>query len=264
MKALGTDQDIACITSDVNNGKTVDLPAVSYVAVGVAGVALVATGFSALGAAMASGGGSGGPGSTTPSFTETVGWFQGMAMNGMLSVNYPPVYRSFAKNFAFSTGLIPWTSMQNSIDRLRAATGGNVTQDNVQTLQNTTLSFSDGSKSSVLRRALDKLVRDISTNINSTSPADSSDSRATIRATVSGIEAYAEQLTVPQANTFMTVLLIVAIVVAAIVVGILLLKLVLEIWALFGSFPKGLTGFRTHYWGTMARTIVNLILIVYG
>jgi hypothetical protein len=263
LKTLGTGEDIACITSDVNNGKTVNLPAVSYVAVGVAGAALVATGFSALGAAMA-GGGSGAPGSMTPSFTETVGWFQGMAMNGMLSVNYPPVYRSFAKNFAFSTGLIPWTAMQNSIDKFRASTGGNVTQDNVQTLQNTTLSFGDGSKSSVLGRALHELVyRGISTNVNSSSPA-SSDSAASLRATVSGIEAYAEQLTVPQANTFMTILLVVAIAIAAIAVGILLLKLVLETWALFGSFPKGLTGFRTHYWGTMARTIVNLILIFYG
>jgi hypothetical protein len=62
----------------------------------------------------------------------------------------------------------------------------------------------------------------------------------------------------------MTVLLIVAIVIAAIAVGILLLKVILEIWALFGSFPKALTGFRKHYWGTMARTIVQLILVFYG
>lgn len=62
----------------------------------------------------------------------------------------------------------------------------------------------------------------------------------------------------------MTVLLIVAIVIAAIAVGILFFKVVLETWALFGSFPKGLIGFRKHYWGTMARTIVNLILVLYG
>lgn len=62
----------------------------------------------------------------------------------------------------------------------------------------------------------------------------------------------------------MTVLLIVAIVIAAIAVGILFFKVVLETWALFGSFPQSLTGFRKHYWGTMARTIVNLILVLYG
>jgi hypothetical protein len=81
---------------------------------------------------------------------------------------------------------------------------------------------------------------------------------------VNGIKAYVEELSVPQANTFMTVLLIAAVVVAAIAVGILLFKVILETWALFGSFPKGLTGFRKHYWGTMARAIVNLILVLYG
>ncbi|KIN04193.1 hypothetical protein OIDMADRAFT_178248 [Oidiodendron maius Zn] len=264
LKAPDTGNDIACITSDVNNGKTVDLPAVSYVAVGIAGAALVATSFSALSAAVASGG-TGGTGTLSPSFSETVGWFQGMAMNGMMSVNYPPVYRSFAKNFAFSTGLVPWTAVQTSIDNFRAKTGGNLTDDSVQFLQNATLTFSDGSGSSVVSRALSKLLyRDITTDVNSSATAGSSSSGSSLQTTVSGIEAYAEQLTVPQANTFMTVLLVVAIVIAAIIVGILLFKLILEMWALFGSFPEGLKGFRTHYWGTMARTIVSLILIFYG
>ncbi|EQK99918.1 Transient receptor potential (TRP) domain containing protein [Ophiocordyceps sinensis CO18] len=62
----------------------------------------------------------------------------------------------------------------------------------------------------------------------------------------------------------MTVLLIVAIIIAAIVVGILLVKVILEAWALFGSFPKSLAGFREHYWGFIARTITSLILILYG
>lgn len=62
----------------------------------------------------------------------------------------------------------------------------------------------------------------------------------------------------------MTVLLIVAIIIAAIAVGILFFKVILETWALFGSFPESLVGFRKHYWGTMARTIVNLILVLYG
>ena len=248
----------------MNNGKTVDIPAVSYVAVGIAGAALVATGFSALSAAVANGG-SGGSGTLSPSFSETVGWFQGMAMNGMLSVNYPPVYRSFAKNFAFSTGLVPWTTVQNSIDNFRARTGGNLTGDSVPFLKNATLAFGDGSKSSVATRALASLLyRGISTDVNSSSSAGSSSSGSSLQTTVSGIEAYAEQLSVPQANTFMTVLLVVAIAIAAIIVGILLFKLVLELWATFGTLPQGLAGFRTHYWRTMARTIVNLILIFYG
>lgn len=260
LKALDSNEDIACITSDVNNGKTVDVPAVSYVAVGIAGAALVASGFSALSAAVASGG-SGGTGTLSPSFSETMGWFQGMAVNGMLSVNYPPVYRSFAKNFAFSTGLVPWTAVQTGIDNFRAKTGGNLTGNSVPFLKNATLAFGDGSTSPTAKRMLASLLyRDVTTS----NDAGASSSSGSLQTTVSGIEAYAEQLSVPQANTFMTVLLVVAIVIAAIIVGILLFKLILELWALVGNFPKGLEGFRKHYWRTLARTIVSLILVFYG
>jgi len=262
LKALDSGEEVACITSKVSNGKTVNVPAVSYVAAGVAGTALLVTGFSTLGSAAA-GGGAGASGGFGPSFTTTFGWFQGMAMNGMLSVNYPPIYRSFAKNFAFSTGIIPWTSMQTSIDNFRAATGGNLTGDSVQFLRNATLQYGE-SRSPISIRALGGLVgRDISTNVNSSSTAPEPTNPGG-QSTFSGMKAYFEELSVPQANTFMTVLLILAIVVAVIIVGILLLKLILELWAQRGSFPQRLAGFRNHYWGTMARTIVNLILVFYG
>ena len=47
-------------------------------------------------------------------------------------------------------------------------------------------------------------------------------------------------------------------------VGILLFKVILETWALFGSFPKKLTSFRKRYWNLLAKTITNLILLLYG
>jgi hypothetical protein len=269
LKALDTGADVACITSQVTNGKTVSIPAVSYVAAGVAGAALIVSGLGAIGAATG-GGSTAGAGTMSPSFTEVFTWFQGMAMNGMMSVNYPTVYRSFTKNFAFSTGIIPWQAMQVSIDNFRAKTGGNLTEDSVQFLKNATLVFSDGSSSSTTtKRSLINgvlFLRDsLSTSTNATSDSTaSSSSNSTIQVTVAGIKAYVEELSVPSANTFMTVLLIVACVIAAIAVGILLFKVILETWALFGSFPKGLTGFRKHYWGTMARAIVQLILVLYG
>lgn len=244
-----------------------DIPAVSYVAVGVAGAALILTGISAL----ASGGNAGGHGSS-PNFGDVVGWFQSMAMNGMLSVQYPPVYRSFSKNFAFSTGLIPWDGMQTSIDNFRKMTGGNLTTDSVQYLRNVTLVYSDGKST---KRSLGFLAdavlrpRDLTTNINGTQSGSSSgngtdDTQHKAAVVVHGIQAYVEKLSIPQANTFMTVLLIFAIVIAAIAIGILLLKVILETWALFGSFPKRLTNFRKRYWGLLARTITNLILLLYG
>ena len=262
LKSRDTGDDVACITSEVSNGKTAAVPAVSYVAAGIAGAALVVTGLSALGAA--GGGAQGGSGTMSPSFIEVFTTLQGFAMNGMFSVNYPPVYRSFSQNFGFSAGLIPWTGLQTTIDNFRSKTGGNLTDDNVQFLKNATLTFSDESSSVSKRRYLDHLLERAVTIGGSTNATSNSTLGSSIQATVSGIQGYVEELSVPQSNTFMTVLLIVAIVMAAIIVGILLFKVILEIWALFGSFPKGLTGFRKHYWGTTARAIVQLILMFYS
>lgn len=284
LRSKDSGEKVACIQSEVTNGKTASIPAVSYVAVGIAGAALILTGVSAVGAVVAGGSAAagssataGGMGTISPSFTEVFGWFQGMAMNGMLSVQYPPVYRSFAKNFGFSTGLVPWVGLQRSIDSFRNSTGGDLTRDSVDFLHNATLVFDDGSLDSnntalKMKRAFDHFLvlsgRQIVTSVNATSDgnttSDPNSTTESIRVAVNGIQAYVNELSIPSANTFMTVLLIVAIMIAAIAVGILLVKVILEFWALFGSFPKSLTGFRKHYWGSIARAITNLILLLYG
>ena len=212
-------ESLACIQSGITNGKSLEIPAVSFVAAGIAGAALLLTGLSAIGGGAGSIGGH----SPSPSFSTVIGWFQSMAMNGMVSVNYPPVYRSFTRNFAFSTGLIPWNSMQSSIDNFRKSTGGNLTADNVQYLQNATLVFSDGSSpntTTISKRGTESLFRslyfdprDVSTSFSgsdsgsnsSTGTADSSNQATVV---VHGIQGYVEQLTIPQANTFMYVVLV--------------------------------------------------------
>lgn len=272
LMSLDGAKKVACIQSDISNGKSTDVKAVAFIAAGVAGAALVLSGISAAGAAAAGGAG-GGLGTISPSFSETFGWFQSMAMNSMLSVDYPPIYRNFAKNFAFSVGIIPWSGMQSSIDSLRQKTGGNLTEDNHAFLQNATLVFPDGTSRSPnqaafnLKRAVDVLVdlaaRDIQTSVNSPDGAASNDGNS-FQHRVKGIQAFSEQFLVPESNTFMTVLLIVAVIIAAIVFGILLVKVILEAWALWGSFPESLKGFRKHYWGSIARTITSLILLLYG
>jgi hypothetical protein len=279
LTSVDDNSTIGCVQSQVTNGKTVDVPAVSYVAAGVAAGALVIGGASAIGAAFsgaAAGAGSsiGGVGTVSPSFGEVFGVFQGFALNGMMSVQYPQVYRSFSKNFGFSTGLIPWKQMQIGIDNFRSKTGGNLTRDSVELLKSTTLVFPDGSTSntngSLLRRALEDFTflarRDIDTQINSTSTAGDnvSATESSIRTAVSGIQGFVNTLSVPESNTFMTVLEIVAIVIAVIIVGILLVKVILEAWAVFGRFPESLADFRKHYWGSIARAVTSLILLLYG
>ncbi|KAI0423184.1 hypothetical protein F5X98DRAFT_6081 [Xylaria grammica] len=279
LTSLDDNSTIGCVQSEVTNGKTVNVPAVSYVAAGLAAGALVLGGASAISAAVsgaAAGAGSsvGGVGTISPTFGEVFGVFHGFALNGMMSVQFPQVYRSFSKNFAFSTGLIPWEAMQISIDNFRAKTGGNLTRDSVELLQKTTLVFPDGSTSSangtLFRRAFNDItsltLRDIDTQVNSTvtggngaNPTESS-----IRTAVSGIQGFVNTLSVPESNTFMTVLEIIAIVIAAIIVSILLVKVILEAWALFGRFPESLADFRKHYWGSIARAVTSLILLLYG
>lgn len=279
LTSLDDNSTIGCVQSEVTNGKTVDLPAVSYIAAGVAAGALVLGGASAISAAIsgaAAGAGSsvGGVGSISPSFGEVFGVFHGFALNGMMSAQLPQVYRSFSKNFAFSTGLIPWTEMQIGIDNFRSKTGGNLTRDSVEILQNTTLVFPDGSTSSangsLFRRAFEDFtflaLRDIDTQVNSTTTGGdaTSPTESAIRTAVSGIKGFVNTLAVPESNTFMTVLEIVAIVIGVIIVGILLVKVILEAWALFGRFPDSLADFRKHYWGSIARAVTSLILLLYG
>lgn len=260
---------VACIKSHLTNGKSMNVPSVTYVAAGVAGAALLLSGLSAISAA-------GNPGASTssPGFGDVMMWFHSMATNGMLSVSYPSLYRSFTSNFAFSTGLIPWARLQVTIDNFRSATGGNLTADNYKYLKNATLVYANGNNASqgsifkrdMTRDAVNLAARSLSTSFNgsSTDNGGNGGNEGGTEHFVSGIEAYVEKLMIPRANTFMTVLLIFAIVVAAIAVGILLVKVVLELWALYGNFPKKLRTFRKDYWGLMGRTITNLILILYG
>lgn len=257
LKSVDSGDEVACLLSGVTNGRTTKVAAVSYVAVGIAGAALAASGLSALTAAAYPGAHASGPG-----FADVIGWFQSMATNGMLSVQYPDVYRNFASNFGFSAGLIPWRSMQLSIDRFRNDTGGNLTADSYEFLLKAHLVHDNGkvNASALAKRALGHVFQRslLYARDNDNTEEDG------VMHVVKGVQGYVEELSIPKSNTFMTVLLFFAVVVAAIAVGILLLKVILEVWALFGSFPSSLKNFRKHYWGMMARTIVNLILVVYG
>jgi len=264
LNAIDGGQQLACIQSSVNNGKSFNVPGVSYVAAGMAAAALAVSGLSAL-----AGAGSAGAPTHAPTFVDIMIWFQSMAMNGMMSVDYPPLVQQFEKNFAFSCGFIPWDGMQRQIDSFRNKTGGNLTENSVDFLKNATLVRESQGSTNLTKRSFEHLenlilfARDeINTSVNGT--GNSTEEESKVMHTVKGIQAYVEELTIPNGNTFMTILLIFAIVIAAITVGILLFKVILETWALFGTFPKRLTNFRKRYWWLLAKTITNLILVMYG
>jgi len=72
------------------NGKTAEVPAMSYIALGIAGCALYFTEPSPLGNK-----GSFDAPDPKPGFGAVPGYFQSVNMNGMISFQYPPVYRGF-------------------------------------------------------------------------------------------------------------------------------------------------------------------------
>jgi Transient receptor potential (TRP) ion channel len=194
---------VGCIQSGITNGKTLEMPQVANAAMGVAASALALSGVSALASA-----GFVGAAPSTIGFGTVLGWFQTIAVTGMMSVNYPPIYRSFSKNFAFSTGLVSWEPMQASIDNFRNRTGGNLTEDNVQFLKNTTLSFSDGQPGSpgILGRGLEAKAAGLLYDARSLSLTSSNDTSAKNESEtahiVHGIGAFAEELMIPQSNIF--------------------------------------------------------------
>ncbi|KAJ5779151.1 TRP-like family [Penicillium paradoxum] len=275
LKSKEDQNNLACIESELSNGHSAKVEAVQYVSAGIAAGALALSGLSAAGSA-----GTVGTPSSSPGFGDVMGWFHSMATNGMLSVAYPPVYRSFSSNFMWSTGLIPWAGMQHSIDNFRAATGGNLTTESYDALRNASMSrsssSSDMSKRSwdytiefgeMVTRSVDTSDVDTSSDASvsdSSSKEESDDDDSNSNDLITKAKDITQDLMVPSANVFMTVLLIFAIVIAVVVVGILLLKVILELWALYGNFPAKLTDFRKDYWGLMARTITNMILVLYS
>ncbi|KAF3914941.1 hypothetical protein ABW20_dc0109076 [Dactylellina cionopaga] len=273
-----SNETLACLQSSVRNGKTAEQPAVTWVTAGIAGAAAILGSVSLIGSAAAGAGGASGGGSSGPSpnIVDVVMWFQFVSTNGMLSVNYPPVYRAFTKNFAWSTGLIVWPDMQRAIDNFRSKTGGNSTRSSYDTLQNTTLTYSsDIASSNIKRRSVDiweRLVKripvDFEASVNGStigsSTANDGGEKSGLMKQVSGIEAYVETLSIPDTNTFLTVLLVFLIVLAASAVLILLFKVILELYALCGKLNKPLGSFRKRYWTFLLGTMVRIILLMYG
>jgi hypothetical protein len=166
---------------------------------------MIMTGIASLGSLGGAGSGaSAGPNSGSahaPNFGDVMQWFQFIAYSGMYSVNYPPVYRSFASNFAWSTGLVQWAGLQISIDNFRAKTGGNLTDMNYQYLANATLVYTSEPSQTIQKRDIDFGLGD------SSSPSIVNGTQGGPAHVVSGIEAFVEKLLIPSAKYFPPIVL---------------------------------------------------------
>ncbi|KAK9323219.1 hypothetical protein V1517DRAFT_107815 [Lipomyces orientalis] len=266
-----TREEIGCFQSSISNGKTTRQNSVTYASAAIAGAALAVSGLTMFTQTLATSGSV--SGGSSPGFADVVSWTQSMAMNGLMSVQYPTVYKSFSQNFGWSLCMIPWSGMQKAIDTFRSKTGGNTTLSSWEIVQaSTILDYGNGAIILINDTAYDnntaKLIRRFSfdgidfSESNSTVANGSTGVR--VLTTVQGIARYVEHLMLPNANTFMTVLMFFAIILGVIIIAVLLFRIVLEFWSNFGSLSKSMESFRQRYWLFMGSTIVRVILILYG
>ncbi|KAI0690102.1 hypothetical protein BC835DRAFT_201161 [Cytidiella melzeri] len=117
---VGTGKTRACIQATVSNGWSTHQTAVEWTTGGIALLALIsAVGWSYV------------QPESLPAvrLLDLIYLFQSIAASSLLALNYPIVFRSFALNFAWSLGLFsmsPTSSIQNTINRMRSHTGGDV------------------------------------------------------------------------------------------------------------------------------------------
>lgn len=109
-----TGELVACVQSTLSNGLTTRQTAVEWATGGLAFFALA----SALWQSAV-------PDSLAPvRLLDLMHLYQTIASSGLLALNFPSVYRSFTLNFAWALGLFRSSSIQHSIDEMRARTGG--------------------------------------------------------------------------------------------------------------------------------------------
>ncbi|CAA7261772.1 unnamed protein product [Cyclocybe aegerita] len=108
----------ACVQATLANGRSAHQPAVEWTTGGVALAGLLAAVWQSILS----------PDSILPfRLLELMYLYQSIASSSFLNLNYPSVYRAFALNFAWASGLISTgseSSLQNSINRMRHLTGG--------------------------------------------------------------------------------------------------------------------------------------------
>jgi hypothetical protein len=109
---------LGCVEAFLNNGKTVDQKVVGWVTAIIAGGALLSS-------AIASGLGHSNTAAHVSSAAVLLfGYFQAVAIAGMVSVRLPPIVASWTQNFQWSMGIIELSFMQTIFTWYIKSTGG--------------------------------------------------------------------------------------------------------------------------------------------
>jgi hypothetical protein len=113
-----TGESVACVETDISNGKTVDLLGVKWATAIIAGLGLVSSGIvSALGHSNAAA-------HVASNSLSLFSYFQSQAILGCTAVSLPPIVQSWTQNFQWSMGIIRVGFMQEIFTWYQRATGG--------------------------------------------------------------------------------------------------------------------------------------------
>ncbi|KAI8994039.1 TRP-domain-containing protein [Trametes punicea] len=281
-----TGQVKACVQSTLSNGWSTRQFGVQWATGSIALLALAAAIFQSI---------FGDPSSSLAPvrLIDIISLFQSIALSGLLALNFPSLYRSYALNFAWSLGLFsasPSSSIQTSINRMRHLTGGvlsDASSNGVVSFVNRKLSPYNAagfvmpqlSLASASASSHDNLADSPFRNASMTSISTSQVLVGGDVATVTdnsanvlqaGIPIYTNSVGIATANAFMTVFFIVLIL-AAIVLGVLALVYVITLVLCRTEFAQrhpGILTFRSKYpafakaWGIRAALVSALPILV--
>ena len=104
-----TGVSVACLETNLSNGKTVDQPAVGWATAVIAGLGLVAAGItSGLGHTNTAA-------HVAANAVSLFGYFQSQAVVGMTAVTMPPIVQSWTQNFQWSMGIVRVGFLQSDL-----------------------------------------------------------------------------------------------------------------------------------------------------
>ncbi|PNS19114.1 hypothetical protein CAC42_1850 [Sphaceloma murrayae] len=211
-----TRERFACISVRLTNGKTVYLPAVSWVLAIITGLGLVA-------AAIASGMGHTNTSAHVAANTMSLfGYFQSQAFLGMTAVRLPPIVASWTQDFQWSMGIISVGFIQQIAEWYQRATGG--TPSNTVADRATRII-------EVQKRSVDLLERGYNTFrtlVARTNGAGASGADTSNVIILRGIERVGFRANIERTDIFMTGYIFFIVFVMFVVLFVVIFKLILE------------------------------------
>ena len=245
---------LGCVEAFLFNGKTVDQKVVGWVTAIIAGGALLSS-------AVASGlGHSNTAAHVACAAVLLFGYFQAVAIAGMVTVRLPPIVAAWTQNFQWSMGIIKLSFMQTIFTWYIKSTGGTPSTLLLQPVGTNVIVEKRSLLPSLVSRSLEHLRRMHPTtfiNFVKRQATASADTALTLK----GIQRVAYRADIEQTNLFMTGYAFFIVLIVGSALGVLAFKGIIELsqrmkWMQKDRFYEFRSGWRTVLKGIMFRLVL--------